>query len=166
MEYTLTTPFFDDRPEDIRIDTIVIHSMHAMPESLRYSIAHCHQALLSHKVSCHFYIGRQGEIYPSVDAEKRAWHAGVSQMPFADDTRKTVNDFSIGIELIGHPDDDFSEDQYKNLVILIQNISSKHPISAIVGHDQIAPGRKVDPGTRFDWSLLKTQLNRPLRMVF
>ena len=154
-------PNFDDRPVGVEIDTIVIHSMysrHSLVDPL--SATECHRVLIDYKVSAHFYIDQDsatgtGSIWASVPTEKRAWHAGVSQMPFADDSRTAVNDFSIGIELIATDTSGFSVNQYENLIKIIGFLSSRHPIRAIVGHDQIAPGRKIDPGSTFDWSLLK-----------
>ena len=76
-------------------------------------------------------------------------------MPFRDDLRERVNDFSIGIELIGKPEDLFTDIQYEKLMELIELITKKHSLRSIVGHDDIAPGRKTDPGPRFDWESLK-----------
>jgi AmpD protein len=73
-------------------------------------------------------------------------------MPFLDDSREQVNDFSIGIEVVtsGH-EGDFTTSQYDALIELIRGIRARHPITAIVGHEHIAPGRKTDPGPQFDW---------------
>ncbi len=82
-------------------------------------------------------------------------------MPFEDDRREGVNDFSIGIELLTSPAQDFTEAQYLELANLINAICSRHPIRNIVGHDHIAPGRKSDPGPTFNWKHLKNLLNNP-----
>ncbi len=79
-------------------------------------------------------------------------------MPFKDDHRDAVNDFSIGIELAGTQASGFTEEQYRELASLIAEIAARHPITTIVGHEHIAPDRKVDPGPLFDWSRLKTEL--------
>ncbi|MCI5150640.1 MAG: hypothetical protein D3916_14860, partial [Candidatus Electrothrix sp. MAN1_4] len=81
--------------------------------------------------------------------DKKAWHAGISTMP--EDGREVVNDFSIGIELIGTEETDFTEAQYKALALLTKEILSRHPLQYIYGHCDIAPGRKTDPWG-FDWS--------------
>jgi AmpD protein len=73
-------------------------------------------------------------------------------MPFDDDSRDQINDFSIGIELVASgPHSDYTDDQYETLLALIASIRTRYPITAIVGHEHIAPGRKSDPGNCFDW---------------
>lgn len=67
------------------------------------------------------------------------------------DGRENVNDFSIGIELVTTPEMKYSEAQYRTLGKLIRELHSRWPIRFVVGHDLIAPGRKVDPGHLFDW---------------
>jgi N-acetyl-anhydromuramyl-L-alanine amidase AmpD len=114
-------------------------------------VSACHETLIQHHVSAHYYITPAGEIYQSIPDTLRAWHAGKSRMPFAQDTREAVNDFSIGIELIGGSLDPFPDAQYEALIFLTQTLRNVHPISSIVGHDQIAPDRKTDPGSQFNW---------------
>jgi AmpD protein len=89
-----------------------------------------------------------GTVWQSVPENKKAWHAGVSRMP--EDGREGVNTFSIGIELIGSEDTDFTETQYQSLALLTENILSRHPVRYIYGHCDVAPGRKTDPWG-FDW---------------
>ncbi|MCB9030767.1 MAG: 1,6-anhydro-N-acetylmuramyl-L-alanine amidase AmpD [Deltaproteobacteria bacterium] len=142
---------FNDRPKSQEVDTIVIHSMFAQfvePE-LQFDPDICIATLDQESVSAHYVISREGEIYQLVDEELRAWHAGVSQMP---DLRENVNDFSLGIELIGSPESGFTDLQYEALIRLTINVCSRHKIKHFVGHDQIAPGRKTDPGANFDWN--------------
>jgi len=161
-------PYFDQRPAATAVDTIVIHSMYSEHSSDPYKVQECHQALINHNVSAHFYIEQPpgtDSIWASVPTEQRAWHAGKSKMPFSDDNREAVNDFSIGIELIGSSDTEFSPGQYENLTFLIRFLLNKHPIQVVVGHDQIASGRKTDPGAYFDWSFLKKEFANTLRFV-
>lgn len=143
--------YFDDRPSSI--DTIIIHSCFAPdaadPFDPQESISLFNQC----KVSAHYLISRDGVILNLVPEENRAWHAGVSRLPFPNDPREAVNDFSIGIELIGK--DDFTETQYLSLIDLINKIKTRRKIKYILGHNHIAPDRKVDPGENFDWGRLK-----------
>ena len=91
----------------------------------------------------------------------RAWHAGVSCFQ----ERDNCNDFSIGIELEGTDDDAYEDIQYQRLAAVLQTLRQTYPaISAdrIVGHADIAPGRKTDPGEAFDWSYLYYLLSRPV----
>ena len=159
----IINPYADSRPDDVAIDTIVIHSMFAEGQKNQFDCDSCHLTLIQHQVSAHYYIGQDGQVFASVPEKLRAWHAGKSKMPFPDDQREVINDFSIGIELLGDSAIGFSEAQYLSLILLIQNISRLHPISAIVGHDQIAPGRKTDPGDLFDWNRLKTEFKKQYR---
>lgn len=150
-------PHHNQRPAGVAIDTIVIHSMFAEGSAEPTSIPACIALLNFHEVSAHYAIGREGDIWALVPEELRAWHARSrtaprDRMPFADDSREQVNDFSIGIEVVtsGH-EGDFTEPQYDAVIELIGGIRSRHPITAIVGHEHIAPGRKTDPGPQFDW---------------
>lgn len=141
----------NDRPPGTAVDTIVIHSLYAKESADALSMNACREILDTCQVSAHYLISREGEVWNLVDEEKRAWHAGVSKMPFAEDSRENVNHFSIGIELICDEQSDFSPEQYESLALLTFDIMSRNPIRNIVGHEHIAPGRKVDPGSRFDW---------------
>jgi len=111
------------------------------------------------KVSSHVLIDRQGEVVQYVPFHKRAWHAGESEF----EGRSTCNDFSIGIELEGSDDQPFMSIQYQKLAELIMVLLSSYSHLSkdrIVGHSDIAPGRKTDPGPHFDWLRLKSDLNR------
>lgn len=102
------------------------------------------------KVSSHFFIRREGHIMQFVPVNQRAWHAGVSTFCGQAD----CNDFSLGIELEGAEDDDFTEQQYQKLATLTQTLLKFYPKitqERIVGHSDIAPGRKWDPGNGFNW---------------
>ena len=161
--------YWNERPEGISVDTIVIHSIYSLTAADPCHVQACITALEEHQVASHYLIAREGETYRFVEENRRAWHAGESRMPFADDQRSVVNDFSIGIELVGHEDEIFAEEQYSSLAALIADIALRHPIRSIVGHEHIAPSRKTDPGKNFDWKKLRAALAgagmdvRPLR---
>ncbi|GIU50796.1 N-acetyl-anhydromuranmyl-L-alanine amidase [Shewanella sairae] len=109
------------------------------------------------EVSAHFLIRRDGELVQYVSCDDRAWHAGVSQY----DNRQACNDFSIGIELEGTDDLPYSEAQYLRLVELTKSLMLSYPLitpARITGHSDIAPGRKTDPGSSFDWQRYKAAL--------
>ena len=110
------------------------------------------------KVSAHLLIERDGELVQFVSTHSRAWHCGQSN--FAG--RSACNDFSIGIELEGCDDRTFTEAQYGKLVPVLHELLRWHPSieqSAVVGHSDIAPGRKTDPGPHFDWSRVRAGLH-------
>ncbi len=100
------------------------------------------------KVSAHLLIKRSGEVVQFVAFNKRAWHAGESSFK----SRNNCNDFSIGIELEGSDNITYEPVQYKELNKIISILKSNYPIADIVGHSDIAPGRKTDPGESFEWS--------------
>lgn len=109
------------------------------------------------EVSAHFLIRRGGELVQFVSADERAWHAGVSEWR----GRSNCNDFSIGIELEGADDAAYAAAQYHTLAQLIAVLRQTYPRiadDAIVGHSDIAPGRKTDPGPAFDWRQLRQLL--------
>jgi AmpD protein len=108
-------------------------------------------AQISHlRVSAHFLIRRDGELIQFVSCRERAWHAGLSSWQ----GRPRCNDFSLGIELEGCDDLPFEPPQYGCLVDLLRRLCASYPIAAVVGHSDISPGRKTDPGLRFDWHRL------------
>lgn len=165
---TLASPFFNDRPGN-EIDMLVIHniSLPAGQFGLPY-IADLFQGCLdcsAHpdffdlqgvEVSSHFLIHRDGRLRQFVATDKRAWHAGVSCY----EGRENCNDFSIGIELEGCDEKPFTDQQYRQLAILSRDLISHYGIlpERIVGHSDIAPGRKTDPGSCFDWSRYRKSL--------
>ena len=108
------------------------------------------------RVSSHLLIHRDGEVEQFVSFLDRAWHAGESTYH----GRTNCNDFSIGIELEGCDDEEFEKEQYHSLSRLINFLSTDLKINKqnIVGHADIAPGRKTDPGPLFDWTLLQSML--------
>ena len=109
------------------------------------------------RVSAHFFIERDGRVSQFVSCLQRAWHAGVSS--FAG--RENCNDFSLGIELEGTDYLPYSAAQYDALVVLVKQLLATYPalsVERICGHSDIAPGRKTDPGSAFDWQRLRTAL--------
>lgn len=151
---------FNDRPPAIAVDTVVIHSMFAESTPDPYAAESCVNVLDQCGLSAHFLIDKAGTIVEMVAPEQRAWHAGVSCMPENGGSREGVNDFSIGVELVGEPTSSFTDAQYQSVVALVQMLSARFPIRFIVGHDEIARpyGRKVDPGPGFDWAKLESLL--------
>ena len=155
----IASPNCDTRPPGTKTDLLVIHSISLPPgqfggeEIARLFTntldveAHPYYAQLRGlRVSAHFLIRRDGEIVQFVPCGKRAWHAGASLWQ----GRSSCNDFSIGIELEGSDDVPFDNQQYAALVRLTRLLQRTYPIRAIVGHADIAPGRKTDPSPCFD----------------
>jgi AmpD protein len=103
------------------------------------------------KVSSHFVIDRLGNLVQYVSTDNSAWHAGDSLW----NGRTNCNDFSIGIELEGSDNIQYTNPQYEKLNELIDCLSKKYPIKDIVGHSDIAPNRKTDPGVAFQWNKIK-----------
>nr|BAL56693.1 N-acetyl-anhydromuranmyl-L-alanine amidase [uncultured Gammaproteobacteria bacterium] len=106
------------------------------------------------KVSAHLFIDRQGNLTQYVPFHRRAWHAGVSSFQ----GRERCNDFSIGIELEGTETLPYTEDQYRILARVVRVLLNAYEglsLERIVGHSDIAPGRKTDPGPSFDWPRLR-----------
>jgi len=148
---------FEDRPEGTTIDTLIIHSMYNPEAKNRFFALSCKECLDKHGVSSHYLIDLSGTVWQLISEDKKAWHAGISRMP--EDGREGVNDFSIGIELIGSEDTDFTEAQYRVLVLLTKDILSRYPLQYIYGHYDIAPGRKTDPWG-LDWSRYREDILR------
>lgn len=102
------------------------------------------------RVSAHLFIDRRGRTTQFVPFNERAWHAGVSCWR----GREGCNDFSIGIELEGEDGRAYTRSQYRRLLAVLETLLHRYPglsRSAVVGHQEIAPGRKTDPGPAFDW---------------
>ena len=106
-------------------------------------------------VSAHYLICGNGKILQLVDEGQRAWHAGVGEWAGLDD----INSRSIGIELDNRGDHPFAEPQMRALEALLPGIMARHsiPPEGVIGHSDMAPGRKTDPGPRFDWARLARQ---------
>ncbi|WP_440874495.1 1,6-anhydro-N-acetylmuramyl-L-alanine amidase AmpD [Thalassotalea sp. PLHSN55] len=155
------SPHFDQREQN-EISLLVIHNislpagnfggsyitdlfMGCLDAKADKSFAEIYQL----RVSAHCLIRRDGQIVQYVPFEQRAWHAGVSNYL----GREKCNDFSIGIELEGCDDIPYTDAQYQQLVIVTQLLQQQYPaiMNNIVGHNDIAPERKTDPGEAFDW---------------
>ena len=163
----LDSPNFGPRPDPVAIDLLVVHSISLPPgqyggqevqqlftNTLDWNAHPYFGQIEGMQVSSHFYIRRNGELWQFVSCEQRAWHAGQS----AYRGRDNCNDDSIGIELEGLEGDAFESSQYETLADLCAAISQHYPIEHVAGHEHIAPGRKQDPGARFDWKLLQNAL--------
>ncbi|MEI6803945.1 MAG: 1,6-anhydro-N-acetylmuramyl-L-alanine amidase AmpD [Burkholderiales bacterium] len=163
----LASPNFGARPPSACVDLIVLHSI-SLPPGV-YGGAQVQQFFTNQlpweqhpyfkqieglEVSAHFYIQRSGEIWQFVSCDDRAWHAGQSSYR----GRDNCNDDSIGIELEGSPGEPFERAQYEALQALCPALCQRYPIAHIAGHEHVAPGRKDDPGSGFDWALLQQTL--------
>jgi N-acetyl-anhydromuramoyl-L-alanine amidase len=159
----IASPNQDPRPADTATDLIVIHNISLPPneyggDGIIQLFTNCldpsqhpyYREIYQRKVSAHFFIRRDGELIQFVSCTERAWHAGVSSWQ----GRDNCNDFSIGIELEGSDFEAFEEAQYIVLNSLIAALKLDYPIAGIVGHSDIAPGRKTDPGAFFAWDKL------------
>lgn len=156
----IVSPNFDERPVENDISLVVIHAISLPPgqfggqgiidlftNQLNPEDHPYYQEISHLRVSAHFLIRRNGELIQFVSLSKRAWHAGVSEWA----GRERCNDFSIGIELEGCDDLPFEKSQYTTLNVVLADLKKYYPIQAVVGHSEIAPGRKTDPGPLFDW---------------
>lgn len=157
------SPNFDARPAKVAIDVLVIHAISLPPDCFggnyvqafftnRLDIAAdpFFEEIAGLRVSSHFYIDRKGDLFQFVSTRNRAWHAGASSFR----NRERVNDFSIGVELEGCDALPFEAIQYRSLSALTRCLQNSFPEITeqnIVGHSDIAPGRKTDPGPCFDW---------------
>ncbi len=146
----------DDERELQSVDTIVVHTMYSPESKNPYNILRCLELLDEYEVSSHYLISRRGTVCRLVPENKRAWHAGTSQMPMPDG-RSNVNTFSVGIELVANETDGLTNNQYESLANLVANITSRLPITSIVGHKDIAPERKTDPWN-LDWNRFRADL--------
>jgi AmpD protein len=166
----VVSPNYDDRPAGAELGLIVVHGISLPPgefgngwidrlfcndlpgDAHPYFAAICNAA-----VSAHVLIDRDGAVTQYVPFDRRAWHAGRSEYC----GRAACNDFSIGIELEGTDDVAYTSEQYGVLAELILALRRAYPSLAgaeVVGHSDIAPGRKTDPGPSFDWIELMRRL--------
>lgn len=112
-------------------------------------------------VSAHFFVRRSGRVVQFAATGARAWHAGASTWR----GRPNCNDWSVGIELEGLDSGCYERAQYASLVRLLAALARRHPLREVVGHEDVAPGRKTDPGPGFDWfGLARGLQNSPLRV--
>jgi AmpD protein len=154
------SPNFDERPRDESIRLVVIHAISLPPgdfggPQIIQLFANCldpgahpyFREIRDLRVSAHFLVRRDGELIQFVPCSRRAWHAGVSSWM----GQENCNNFSLGIELEGCDDLPFEDVQYLVLNRLLADLRRRFSIEAVVGHSDIAPGRKTDPGPCFDW---------------
>ena len=166
------SPNQDERPVADNISLLVIHNISLPPGQF----GHCYiddlfcntLELTAHPyfeqlenlcVSSHLLIRRGGAVTQYVPFHKRAWHAGISEYQ----GKHCCNDFSIGIELEGTDDIPYTNQQYRVLSAVTDCLLTEYPglsKSRIVGHSDIATGRKTDPGSAFDWALYRSRLTK------
>jgi N-acetylmuramoyl-L-alanine amidase len=149
------SPNFDDRRGDARVDLLLLHYT-GMPTAAGALARLCDPAA---KVSAHYTVDEDGAVYRHVAEEKRAWHAGVSYWAGA----RNVNDRSVGIELV-NPGHEFGyrafpEAQIAALAELARGVVRRHrvPPARVLGHSDVAPKRKTDPGELFPWPRLAAE---------
>jgi len=160
----LPSPNWDERPETAEVTLLVVHNISLPPgefggdaivrlftNALDFSAHPYYETLRGLNVSAHFLIPRDGELIQLVPCAKRAWHAGASSWR----GRERCNDFSVGVELEGVDEQAYADGQYARLADLLAALRSRYPIVDVVGHADIAPGRKTDPGPAFDWGRLR-----------
>jgi AmpD protein len=166
------SPNFDARPAGMEISLLVVHAISLPPgefggpwvEDLFCNrldpAAHPYfEEIRELRVSAHAFIGRDGSLTQFVSLLDRAWHAGVSSF----EGRSRCNDFSIGVELEGTDEAAYEEVQYEALAALARALMRVYPAitpERIVGHSDVSPGRKTDPGPAFDWQRLRRRLRR------
>lgn len=164
----VSSPNCDDRPANTTINLLVIHAISLPPgefggpwvtdlftNSLDPAAHPYFQEIKALQVSCHLFIRRDGSLLQFVPLSKRAWHAGESCYQGLE----KCNDFSIGIELEGDDDVPYEKTQYKILSEVASQLIRYYPaitLERIVGHCDISPGRKTDPGSMFDWAYFRS----------
>lgn len=169
------SPHADERPDSNDISLLVVHGI-SLPEGefggpyindLFLGCLDCEahpnfSILEGLRVSAHCLIRRDGEIIQYVDFNRRAWHAGVSSWQ----GRERCNDYSIGIELEGTDSTPYTKQQYLALAEVTRVLQQHYPEitnERIVGHEDIAPGRKTDPGPAFDWQTYRALITKTAR---
>jgi AmpD protein len=167
---TLASLNADLRPDESDISLLVIHNISLPPgqfggghvaelftNTLDPNVHSYFAEIADLKVSAHLLIDRDGVVTQFVPFDRRAWHAGVSEF----DGRSACNDFSIGIELEGTDTQSYTGAQYIQLAAVTNRLLAEYPaltVERIVGHCDIAPGRKTDPGLAFDWAYFRKLL--------
>lgn len=165
------SPFQDARPEGLPISALVIHNISLLPgqfgsdyvDQLFLGCVQVDHPVLADvrglRVSAHLFIRRNGQVIQYVPFDRRAWHAGVSELA----GQSRCNDFSIGIEMEGSDHLPFTMAQYHSLIEVTSALLASYPditLDRIVGHSDIAPGRKTDPGPHFDWNRYRLGLDK------
>jgi AmpD protein len=157
------SPNCDARPAATDVTLVVVHGISLPPgrfggravqqlftNTLDTRAHPYYAALAGLRVSAHFFIRRDGSLIQFVPCAMRAWHAGVSCWK----GRERCNDFSVGIEMEGTDDTPYAAAQYAMLARLVKALMRRYPIADVVGHSDVASGRKTDPGQAFDWPRL------------
>ncbi len=168
----IQSPNADERPDSDDISLVVIHCISLPPQQFGNHYIEqlfCNQLnpndhpyfkkIYQLKVSAHLLVKRDGELVQFVPFHKRAWHAGLSCYQ----GRERCNDFSIGIELEGDESNPYTDWQYQQLAQTVGLLLQKYPRlnkQRITGHSDIAPNRKTDPGSSFDWERLYDLLDK------
>lgn len=172
----IESPHHDARPDSADIDLIVLHAISLPPGEFGMSHvealftgnldASAHPSfagLDALRVAAHFVVDRAGGITQFVPVRQRAWHAGES----AWQGRERCNDYAIGIEMLGDEQHPFTPAQYRETARLCRALMARFPgITAgrIVGHQDVAPGRKWDPGRQWQWPRFHRSLARIRRI--
>jgi AmpD protein len=164
----IASPNCDERPEGAEVTLLVVHSISLPPgefggdaiarlftNTLDFSEHPYYETVRDLKVSSHFLVRRDGEVIQFVPCAARAWHAGASTWR----GRERCNDFSVGVELEGVDDQAYAEAQYPSLARIFLALRTRYPIVDVVGHADIAPDRKTDPGPAFDWARFRETLS-------
>ncbi|MFD2164954.1 1,6-anhydro-N-acetylmuramyl-L-alanine amidase AmpD [Thalassotalea euphylliae] len=157
------SPHFTERDKEHDVSLLVVHNISLPPGqfggpyitdlflgNLDKAVDPFFEEIYQLEVSAHCLIRRDGKVIQYVSFDNKAWHAGVSNF----NGRERCNDFSIGIELEGTDTTPYTEEQYNSLVCLVKKLQESYPLithNTMVGHCDIAPGRKTDPGEAFDW---------------
>ena len=170
MATQIPSPNRDARPRGTAISLIVVHGISLPPGNFGGDdvarlftntldpAADPYYAGIAHlNVSSHFFIRRDGSLVQFVPCARRAWHAGASSWR----GRAACNDYSVGIELEGTDDLRYATPQYAMLARVARALCRRYPIRDMVGHSDVAPGRKTDPGPAFDWPRLGRLLGVP-----
>ncbi|MES2480779.1 MAG: 1,6-anhydro-N-acetylmuramyl-L-alanine amidase AmpD [Pseudomonadota bacterium] len=160
----IDSPNFGPRPAGACIDLVVLHSISLPPgdfsgdaverlfcNRLDWDAHPYFQSIRGAEVSAHFFVRRGGQLLQFVSCDDRAWHAGRSHWR----GRDNCNDDSVGIELEGLEGGTFEDAQYEALGAVIAALAQRYPLRHVAGHEHIAPGRKQDPGSGFDWPRLR-----------
>ena len=166
------SPHADPRPDNTDVSLLVIHNISLPPSqfgtpgirelftgTLNPDEHPFYKKIAGLRVSAHCVIYRTGEVEQFVPFDQRAWHAGLSSFQ----GKSRCNDFSIGIELEGTDTLPFTDALYHALGELTDFVTKRYPrisLGRIVGHNDIAPGRKTDPGEAFDWARYRMRISQ------
>lgn len=147
ISHDFSSPNYDKRPDGIAIDFIILHYTEMLLDEALAKL--CNP---TSKLSSHYLIKEDGEVLQLVSDKMRAWHAGKSCWR----GREALNDCSIGIEIDNLGTSPFTDLQMESCIALCKNLVNQYniPPSNVIGHSDIAPSRKLDPGIYFDWKKL------------